>query len=526
MTNPPKRVVVHPQAPAPARRLVNVVASAMRRPPSQARRHILGGYVGVNQNITRKPDRILNPGDTVDVFPEEEKIKVAKVKSVPFPKKLHVLYEDSQLLVVDKPAGLLSVPTKKGDRKTMLSLVELYLQEEDPHAEVYSLQRLDRDVSGVMLFAKDEPTYLKLREQFEANKPSRKYVAIIAGQLKTDTGTFRTYLATGKDLKRYSVKNEKEGELAITHYKVIRRLPKETIVEVTLETGRRNQIRVHFAEAGHPVIGETRYSRLKAVRTGWDASRIALHANTLGITHPVTNTKMEFCSPWPQSFKDFLKDHTQPATDDKKSTDANTIANTIAKPPNGSAKRQIDEAHTKNKPRDHARRDKRNKSKSKEMVAVPSESDTPVAAIVKPQTLQPRIENKPNIPEAVKVEPVKHPKPKLESARPVTAKPEPIKEATNAPPEKPSSEKTEPPKAPTVAFEKPRAAKPEPAKVASVPTEKPKTENTRPDTVATEGERPQPPTSKSAPANPDPNDVWGAARLRREQKRPGHGSNH
>ncbi|MEQ1906878.1 MAG: pseudouridine synthase, partial [Pirellulaceae bacterium] len=216
MTKASKRVVVHPQAPDPARRLVNVVASAMRRQPTQARRHILAGNVGVNLNITRKPDRILKPGDIVDIFPEEEKVKVPKVKSVPFPKKLLVIYEDSQLLVVDKPAGLLSVPTTKGDRKTMLSLVELYLQEEDPNAEVYSLQRLDRDVSGVMLFAKDETTYLKLREQFEANKPSRKYVAIIAGQLKTETGTFRTYLATGKNLKRYSVKNEKEGELAIT----------------------------------------------------------------------------------------------------------------------------------------------------------------------------------------------------------------------------------------------------------------------------------------------------------------------
>jgi 23S rRNA pseudouridine1911/1915/1917 synthase len=307
----PLSIVVHPQAPVPARRLVQVVSNFLRRTPAQARREILAGNIHVNGQACAKPERLLKPGDKVELIRivEEPRLKPGKVKPLPFPRKLSVIFEDAQLLVADKPAGLLSVAAKQGDRKTMIALVENYLKRFDPQARVFSLQRLDRDVSGVMVFAKDEATYEALRAQFEANKPERKYVAIVSGALKDESGTFRSYLATGKHLTRHSVKNPRHGELAITHYRVIRRLEKETVVEVTLETGRRNQIRVQFAEAGHPVIGETRYRRLQAQRTDWNPARIALHANTLRIVHPHTNRNMEFCSPWPPAFKDFLKSH-------------------------------------------------------------------------------------------------------------------------------------------------------------------------------------------------------------------------
>ncbi|MBX3417101.1 MAG: RluA family pseudouridine synthase [Pirellulaceae bacterium] len=309
MPKKPPSIVIHPQAPAPARRLVQVVSNFLRRTPARARREILAGNIYVNGQACGKPERLLKPGDKVELIRpvEEPRQKPGKVKNTPFPKKLEVIFEDAQLLVADKPAGLLSVATQKGDRKTMIALVESYLKKFDSQARIYSLQRLDRDVSGVMVFAKDEATYEALRGQFSANKPERKYVAIVSGSLKDDAGTFRSYLATGKHLTRHSVKNPKHGELAITHYRVIRRLEKETVVEVTLETGRRNQIRVQFAEAGHPVIGETRYRRMQAARPDWNPNRIALHANTLRVVHPHTNRNMEFCSPWPPVFKAFLK---------------------------------------------------------------------------------------------------------------------------------------------------------------------------------------------------------------------------
>ncbi len=302
-------ITVHPKAPLPARRLWQVVASLLGVTPAKSRREISAGTIRVNRRVCSRPERVLEPGDRVEYVrtAPEPKVKLPKVKSIRLPRRLSVIFEDSHIIVADKPAGLLSVPAKKGDRKTMLALVERHLHNFDPEAKVFALQRLDRDVSGVMIFAKDEPTYLALRAQFETNKPERKYVAIVAGKVADDSGTFRSYLATGKHLARHSVKNPKHGELAITKYRVLRRLANETIVEVMLETGRRNQIRVQFAEAGHPVIGETRYQRLKAQRPGWDPTRVALHALTLRIMHPQTQRSMEFCSPWPAAFKEFLR---------------------------------------------------------------------------------------------------------------------------------------------------------------------------------------------------------------------------
>jgi 23S rRNA pseudouridine1911/1915/1917 synthase len=303
----------------------------MKNKMSVARKHILDGFVGVNLAITRKPDQILNPGDVVEIFPGEEKIKLVKPKSISTPKKLKVWYEDSNILAVEKPAGLLAMPTRDDAKKTLLEAVRKHLGLVGTDQRVYCLQRLDRDVSGVVVFAKDEPSYERLREQFQENKPRRKYVAIVAGKVKDESGTFRSYIATGKHLKRFSVKSEKQGELAITHYKVTRRLAKETVVEVQLETGRRNQIRVHFSEAGHPVIGETRYSRMVARRDAWDGRRIALHANTLAIIHPITGQKLEFCSPWPQEFKAFVQQRSIESKSEG-SQDANTAVENVAKP--------------------------------------------------------------------------------------------------------------------------------------------------------------------------------------------------
>lgn len=307
MTRSENRLVVPKNLPEPARQLVQLVAGHLKRNLTRARRQITAGLVSVNLELVRRPHQILKPGDVIQIFPEEKPIKLPQPKSLRFPHKLQVIYEDSQLLVVDKPAGLLAVPAHRGDRKTLLQLAENYLDATAETSEVFCLQRLDRDVSGVVVFAKDQASYDHLRQQFQNNKPKRKYVAIVAGVLQADSGTFRSYLATGKHLKRYSVKNPKHGELAITHYRVLRRLTRETVVEVELETGRRNQIRVHFAEAGHPVIGETRYQRLKATRESWNGQRIALHANTLAIIQPQSGEKLEFCSPWPAEFKKFLQ---------------------------------------------------------------------------------------------------------------------------------------------------------------------------------------------------------------------------
>jgi hypothetical protein len=274
-------------------------------------------------------------------------------------------------------------------------------------------------------------------------------------------------------------------------------MPKETIVEVTLETGRRNQIRVHFAEAGHPVIGETRYMRLKAVRPDWDATRIALHANTLGITHPVTGSKMEFCSPWPQSFKDFLKEHEERKTGDK--TSAN-LPSTL-KQPSEPAKHLDSAPDSKRKPRGQARREKRKKARAQRADANEYSKpthDVAVPSADSPQKIE-RAAETPKIQDPVATLP-KSPKPK--AIQPQNAKP-------SGPP--------------SVPVEKSKTAEATSHKGSSETVDKTKTETTGAE-LPVDAVRPEPTKPPTAPPETDTSDVWKAARLRREQKRSQHDS--
>jgi 23S rRNA pseudouridine1911/1915/1917 synthase len=156
------------------------------------------------------------------------------------------------------------------------------------------------------VFAKERRTADGLRDQFKARKPKREYLAIVAGRPEKKKGTFRSHLATSKSLFRYSTKNSKRGELAITHYEVVKHLPNATLVRVQLETGRRNQIRVHFAEAGHPVLGDSRYGTEHLKASNWRGRRLALHAATLEFTHPITGKMMSFDSSEPARFQEYL----------------------------------------------------------------------------------------------------------------------------------------------------------------------------------------------------------------------------
>ncbi|MCA9150850.1 MAG: hypothetical protein KDA92_16175 [Planctomycetales bacterium] len=144
-----------------------------------------------------------------------------------------------------------------------------------------------------------------MRDQFAARKPQRRYVAIVWGKVMPLEGTFRSYLTTDdKTLDQYSTDEESAGQLAVTHYRVMTHLPEATVVEVALETGRRNQIRVHFAEAGYPLLGDTRYGRDYVGNPRlWPHARIALHAQALGFDHPVTGQPLQFQSRLPREFQ-------------------------------------------------------------------------------------------------------------------------------------------------------------------------------------------------------------------------------
>ena len=205
-----------------------------------------------------------------------------------------VVFEDKHLLVVDKPAELVDgSDAAQGDEHAEGQSRGLRPSRSKGRG-AFPVHRLDRGVSGLLVFGKSAEIMRQIKDQFAASKPEREYIAIVAGQLQAKQGTFETLLATDKDLNRFSTDDESIGQVAITHYRVISHLDDATLVQVRLETGRRNQIRVHFAEAGHPVLGDERYQPEIARHPNWPHNRLALHARLLGFDHPVTGKAAVF----------------------------------------------------------------------------------------------------------------------------------------------------------------------------------------------------------------------------------------
>ncbi len=214
--------------------------------------------------------------------------------------RVRILYEDADLIVVNKAERLLTVPSDDVLHETAESFLNTYLGGQPGEQRVYHTHRLDRDTSGVLVFAKNTHVREKLQDQFAQHKPDRVYVAIVYGKLKESSGTFRSFLAEDRDLRVRVVNDAREGKEAITHYRVVASGRRWSMVEVTIETGRRNQIRVQFAAAGHPVAGDTMYGRGREEELG----RLALHAKTLSFVHPKTGEKMTFTAEVPKVFRE------------------------------------------------------------------------------------------------------------------------------------------------------------------------------------------------------------------------------
>lgn len=300
-----KQLEVSERIPLPARKLQNLVQQLMRVSRSQAQQLIQQGAAQVNGRTLRVAHTTLSVGDRLEVFlaPAAE----PRVQAAPAKSELRVQFEDDHLLVVEKPPELLTVPTPYRERVTLISLLEKRAGSPPGEPGVFCVHRLDRGVSGLLVFGKRLEIAKALRDQFEQRKPKRRYLALVAGKLAKGQGTFQSHLMTDRNLHRRSTDVPGQGELAITHYRAVQDFARATLVEVWLETGRRNQIRVHFAEAGHPVLGDPRYGGRIARPPEWPFKRLALHAVVLGFRHPVTRRELLFESPLPREMRDFGK---------------------------------------------------------------------------------------------------------------------------------------------------------------------------------------------------------------------------
>ena len=265
-----------------------------------------------NACVTLNGDPVTEPGQPGLEGDTLALVYDAQTRYKPLPPVRHnpqftIVFEDTHLLVVENQAGLLTVPTVRREKDTLVDHIGRYLSRSDRITKPAALvHRLDRDTSGLLVFGKSARVAEAIKGQFEARKPERLYAALVAGKLESDRGTFESYLVTDSDLDQVSTLQPGQGKLAITHYEIVQRLRTATFVRVQLETGRRNQIRVHFAEAGHPVLGDVRYEVELAKHPHWRERRLALHAQTLGLIHPVTQQHLKFTTELPSCFERFL----------------------------------------------------------------------------------------------------------------------------------------------------------------------------------------------------------------------------
>jgi tRNA pseudouridine32 synthase/23S rRNA pseudouridine746 synthase/23S rRNA pseudouridine1911/1915/1917 synthase len=214
------------------------------------------------------------------------------------PKGLPILHEDKDLLVVAKPAGLLTVGTDRDKSRTAHYLLNDYVRKGNPKSRnrVYVVHRLDRDTSGVLLFAKSEQAKTFLQENWDST--DKYYLAIVHGQLTPKEGQISTYLVENSAHKVYSTRDAARGKLSHTAYKVLQEARGLSLVEVHLLTGRKHQIRVHFSEQGHPVAGDRKYGEQQAQVS----NRLALHARSITFTHPFHGRRMTFDTGLPDDF--------------------------------------------------------------------------------------------------------------------------------------------------------------------------------------------------------------------------------
>jgi len=253
--------------------------------------------VYVDNVITTQFDFALKPGMKIQISKDKGRKEFNN-------RLLKIVYEDAFIIVIEKKEGLLSVNTERQKERTAYTILNEYVQRSGKHHRVYVVHRLDRDTSGIMMFAKDEKTQHTLREYWHDIVTDRRYVAVVEGEMEKDHGTVTSWL-TDRTLYVSSSQYDDGGSKSITHYHTIKRANGYSLMELDLETGRKNQIRVHMQDLGHPIIGDGRYGGEGVPNP---IGRLALHAFKLCFYHPVTNELMEFETPYPPNFKKlFLK---------------------------------------------------------------------------------------------------------------------------------------------------------------------------------------------------------------------------
>ena len=272
-------------------------ASMPQRKRTQVKNLLAHNQVAVNGTPVKQFDTPIAPGDEV-------KVNLTREFRVFYHRRLKLVYEDDDIIVVNKGYGLLSMGNDKVKEGTAYSILKDYLKWHDPRNKIFIVHRLDRDTSGLMVFAKSMEAKERLQHNWNNMVLNRKYLAVVEGTPEPAEDTIRSYLAETSQYEVYSTDDPAKGQFAVTRYRTLESGPRFSLLEVELDTGRKNQIRVHMKDIGHPISGDRKY--------GAEASpihRLALHAQTLRFIHPVTRREMNFSTPVPSSFTSLTHRH-------------------------------------------------------------------------------------------------------------------------------------------------------------------------------------------------------------------------
>ncbi len=215
---------------------------------------------------------------------------------------LRIIYEDKDIIIIDKPAGLLSIASDKEKQRTAYRQLTDYVRLNDVENRIFIVHRLDRETSGVMLFAKNEDIKRSLQDNWKETVVDRAYIAVVEGKIEKKEGKIKSWLQETKTRLVYSGSSPEDGQEAVTHYKVLEAGTRYSLLEIRLETGRKNQIRVHMKDIGHSIIGDKKYGAMTN-----PIGRLGLHAHILSFYHPVSGKLMRFETEVPKKFSQLFK---------------------------------------------------------------------------------------------------------------------------------------------------------------------------------------------------------------------------
>ncbi len=249
--------------------------------------------VSVDGMAVSKHDCILNTGQKVSISRNINRIDERHLKNSGT--MLEIVFEDENIIIINKPAGLLTIASEKEKRDTAYHQLTEYIRGSNPHNRIFIVHRLDRDTSGLLVFAKNEKVKLEMQKNWTDAVINRGYVAVVEGNPKPE-GTIKSWLRETKTHMMYSSNKPGDGLEAITNYKVIQRVKNCALLDIRLETGRKNQIRVHMKDLGHPIVGDKKYGSTRPCK------RLCLHAFLLEFVHPVTKEILRFENEIPKAF--------------------------------------------------------------------------------------------------------------------------------------------------------------------------------------------------------------------------------